>query len=257
MSRSEAAGGDTRGAGRYSKSCDNCRLQERYSFVGLVDGKVTFVHRRLWPAVVRMAEHFPTQRLAQVHEEHTVAGHHVTRDVPFPDWVTAEVVNEARKLDERQALNVLVGGLRRNRQYISERIPRGHRSKVRLALGAKIRPQLLRHHQQRDRINSALMAGSGQLRRINDSAGMSARPQIAAVSLRCSELALRARCGLLSLVLHLLSASSRALILQPIRANLNYHDDPHIRYRFGVLPEPLTAAPASSGRKTRACWAAA
>jgi hypothetical protein len=70
---------------------------------------VTFVHRRLWPAVVRVAEHFPTQRLAQVHEEHTVAGHHVTRDVPFPDWVPPEVVNEARKLDERQALNVLGG----------------------------------------------------------------------------------------------------------------------------------------------------
>ena len=35
----------------------------------LVEGKVTFVHRRLWPAVVRVAEHFPTQRLAQVHED--------------------------------------------------------------------------------------------------------------------------------------------------------------------------------------------
>jgi hypothetical protein len=73
----------------------------------LVEGKVTFVHRRLWPAVVRVAEHFPTQRLAQVHEEHTVAGHHVTRDVSFPNWVPPEVVTAAHKLDERQALNEL------------------------------------------------------------------------------------------------------------------------------------------------------
>jgi hypothetical protein len=31
----------------------------------------------------------------------------VTRDIPFPDWVPPEVVNEARKLDEREALNEL------------------------------------------------------------------------------------------------------------------------------------------------------
>jgi hypothetical protein len=39
-------------------------------------------------------------------------------------------------------------------------------------------------------------SGVGQSRRINDTAGMSARLQIAAVSLRCSELALRATSGL-------------------------------------------------------------
>jgi hypothetical protein len=36
-----------------------------------------------------------------------------------------------------------VGGLRRNRQCISERVPRRHRSKVRLALGIELPPQLL------------------------------------------------------------------------------------------------------------------
>jgi hypothetical protein len=31
----------------------------------LVDGKVTFVHRRLWPALVRLAKRFPPDRIAQ------------------------------------------------------------------------------------------------------------------------------------------------------------------------------------------------
>ena len=45
----------------------------------LVNGKVTFVHRRLWPALVRVAKRFPPAQIAQVHEEHTASGQHVTR----------------------------------------------------------------------------------------------------------------------------------------------------------------------------------
>src|SRR3954452_8817271 len=37
----------------------------------IVNGKITLVHRRLWPALVRLAEHFPLERLAAVREEHT------------------------------------------------------------------------------------------------------------------------------------------------------------------------------------------
>src|SRR5438132_12033702 len=40
----------------------------------LVNGKVTLVHRRLWPALVRVADRFPVQRLAAIHEEHTSSG---------------------------------------------------------------------------------------------------------------------------------------------------------------------------------------
>src|SRR5205823_4405011 len=43
----------------------------------LVNGKVTFIHRRLWPAFVRVAKRFPSDRIAQVHEEHTASGRHV------------------------------------------------------------------------------------------------------------------------------------------------------------------------------------
>jgi hypothetical protein len=73
----------------------------------LVDGKVTFVHRRLWPALVRLADRFGTDRLAQVREEHTRAGHHVSRSVPFPKWVPADVAAAASRLDEQEALAAL------------------------------------------------------------------------------------------------------------------------------------------------------
>jgi hypothetical protein len=69
----------------------------------LVDGKVTFVHRRLWPALVRLAKDLEPERLAQVHQEHTRAGYHLKRDVPFPNWVPPEVTDQAQRLSEAQA----------------------------------------------------------------------------------------------------------------------------------------------------------
>ena len=73
----------------------------------LVDGKVTYVHRRLWPALVRVAERFSPTRLAQVREVHTRSGHHVCREVPFPKWVPDEVTEQARDIGEKEALIAL------------------------------------------------------------------------------------------------------------------------------------------------------
>src|SRR5438132_5416847 len=42
----------------------------------IVDGKVTYVHRRLWPALVALASRFPTRNLAAIREVHTGAGKH-------------------------------------------------------------------------------------------------------------------------------------------------------------------------------------
>ena len=53
----------------------------------LVNGKVTLIYRRLWPALVRVADRFPKERLAAVDEEHTPSGAHRTIEIPFPDWV--------------------------------------------------------------------------------------------------------------------------------------------------------------------------
>ena len=73
----------------------------------LVDGKITFVHRRLWPALVRVAEHFPPNRLAQVHEDHTPSRRHASHDIAFPDWVPPEVIEEAKRIGEEEALRAL------------------------------------------------------------------------------------------------------------------------------------------------------
>ena len=69
----------------------------------VVGGKVTLVHRRLWPALVRLADRLPAERVCQVRDEHTPSGRHVRHEVPFPDWVPAEVAEQARALDDRDA----------------------------------------------------------------------------------------------------------------------------------------------------------
>lgn len=70
----------------------------------LVDDKVTFVHERLWPALVRMADRFAPKRLARVAEVHSASGKHVLEEIPFPDWVPAKSAAAAKRLSERQAL---------------------------------------------------------------------------------------------------------------------------------------------------------
>lgn len=73
----------------------------------LVEGKVTFVHRRLWPALARLASEFQPDRICQVRQEHTPSGRHVNHEVPFPQWVPPEVMAEARGLTEQQARDAL------------------------------------------------------------------------------------------------------------------------------------------------------
>lgn len=73
----------------------------------LVNGKVTFIHRRLWPALVRVAKRFASAQIAQIHEEHTASGRHLTREVPFPQWVPPEVIDQAKGMSEKEALSAL------------------------------------------------------------------------------------------------------------------------------------------------------
>src|SRR3712207_4725217 len=42
----------------------------------LVNGKVTLIHRRLWPALIRLRDQLPVERLAAIEEEHTPSGRH-------------------------------------------------------------------------------------------------------------------------------------------------------------------------------------
>lgn len=71
----------------------------------LVDGKVTFVHRRLWPALVRLAREgrLSAERVACVQQEHLPDGEHRNLVTPFPDWVPEEVAAAADDLSSDAA----------------------------------------------------------------------------------------------------------------------------------------------------------
>lgn len=73
----------------------------------LIDDKVTYVHRRLWPALVKLAPRFAKERLAKVWDVHTKTGAHMSRQVPFPDWVPRDVIEEAERLSTLEAKRVL------------------------------------------------------------------------------------------------------------------------------------------------------
>jgi hypothetical protein len=70
----------------------------------LIDGKVTYAHRRVWPALVRMETRLPAKGLDRHAQEHTPSGAHRTVITAFPKWVPAEVLAEAKKLSVKDAL---------------------------------------------------------------------------------------------------------------------------------------------------------
>jgi hypothetical protein len=73
----------------------------------LVGNKVTYVHRRLWPALVRLAGQFDAGRLAALREVHTATGKHKVDVVAFPKWVPAEVSRATANLTAEQAAEML------------------------------------------------------------------------------------------------------------------------------------------------------
>ena len=73
----------------------------------LIDNKVTYVHRRVWPALIKLAPRFGKEQLAKVWNEHTRTGTHLSRRVPFPKWVPADVMKEAGGLSTPEAERIL------------------------------------------------------------------------------------------------------------------------------------------------------
>ena len=69
----------------------------------LVDGKVTYVHRRLWASIFRLRDSFDKEHLGALREVHTSSGKHKVETTSFPDWVTDEVKEEAEELTSAQA----------------------------------------------------------------------------------------------------------------------------------------------------------
>jgi hypothetical protein len=73
----------------------------------LIGGKVTYVHRRLWPALVRLSSRFGKGQLAQIWNEHAPSGAHRSRRVPFPQWVPTQVQRQAARLSIAEAERLL------------------------------------------------------------------------------------------------------------------------------------------------------
>jgi hypothetical protein len=66
----------------------------------LVDGKVTFVHRKVWPALVRLGNEgvLATAQLSSVQQEHMPTGEHRNIVTPFPEWVDDGTAAAAERL---------------------------------------------------------------------------------------------------------------------------------------------------------------
>jgi hypothetical protein len=73
----------------------------------LVGGNVTYVHRCLWPALVRLAGRFDADRLAVIEEIHTPSGKHKMKITTFQEWIPQEVAQAAARLEDEEAASLL------------------------------------------------------------------------------------------------------------------------------------------------------
>jgi hypothetical protein len=73
----------------------------------LLGGKVTYVHRRLWPALVRLQGQFRARDLAAIREIHTDGGKHQLHVTAFPRWVPVKAIAAAKELTVRHAAELL------------------------------------------------------------------------------------------------------------------------------------------------------
>ena len=79
----------------------------------LIDGKVTFVHRRVWPALACLAASgsIDAARAAAIQQEHMPTGEHRNLVTPYPDWVPDDVARAAAELTVEDARAQLGGWL--------------------------------------------------------------------------------------------------------------------------------------------------
>ena len=73
----------------------------------LVNHKITLVHRRLWPALVRLAGRFDETARVVVTEHHTRSGAPRATSVPLRDWAPPDVLDAAGRLSEAEAIDML------------------------------------------------------------------------------------------------------------------------------------------------------
>ena len=84
----------------------------------LVDGKITFVHARCWPALIKLSARVPGASLARIREVHGEDGRHRLEQTPFPRWLPQGSAAAAAHLTEAEAIATL-GAL----SFLFERTP--------------------------------------------------------------------------------------------------------------------------------------
>ena len=73
---------------------------------------MTLIHRRLWPALVRLVDRLDSGSLDAMHEEHSDSGAHQANRIAFPAWVPREVMLLAQELSEEEAIAQLPAWVR-------------------------------------------------------------------------------------------------------------------------------------------------
>ncbi|TLY50178.1 MAG: hypothetical protein E6K53_11420 [Gammaproteobacteria bacterium] len=73
----------------------------------LVADKLSMVHSRLWPALVRCTDRIGQDRLARIREQHTASGKHIAIATAFPEWVPRITLLAAKQLSETDAAREL------------------------------------------------------------------------------------------------------------------------------------------------------
>ena len=79
--------------------------------------KVTLLHRRVWPSVVRVSELLGVANLSAIHSEHTASGAHHSFEVEFPLWVPEAALRDADVLSLDEAFALLPKCLQRARTW--------------------------------------------------------------------------------------------------------------------------------------------
>lgn len=73
----------------------------------LVNGKVTYLHRRLWPALARLAPDLDGRHIAAIRELHTPSGAHQVEEVSFSDSISAAAMEASQQLTREEAIGQL------------------------------------------------------------------------------------------------------------------------------------------------------
>ena len=73
----------------------------------LVHGKITYIHRRLWPPLARLRSRFKASALAAVEEVHTASGAHRITLTPFRRRLPQAAVAAGSRLTVAEAADAL------------------------------------------------------------------------------------------------------------------------------------------------------